>query len=140
MKQLDLEFPKTKYNFLEHVIGHDAINMWNSSQKKIEDCFQSIRQSQRQIEEMQSLIKWLEERKKKHSLSFIERKSLVRLEEMICETYETIDLFYKALDCFLRSQDNVYHHVQKRMLEEINSSGLTREDKRKITGLSIVKN
>lgn len=138
MKQLDLEFPKTKYNFLEHVIGHDAINMWNSSQKEIEDCFQSIRQSQGQIEEMQSLIKWLEERKKKHSLSFTERKSLVRLEEMICETYETIDLSYKALDCFLRSQDNVYHHVQKRMLEEINRSDLTKNSKKGTTELRLV--
>ena len=62
---------------MEHVIGHDAINIWNSSQKKIEDCFQSIRQSQRQIEEMQSLIKWLEKRKKKlaeEGLFLTERK------------------------------------------------------------------
>ena len=72
-------------------------------------------------------------------MSFEERKSLIRLNEMIDETEETIGLYFEDIDCLLRSQENAYRHVHKRMLDEINSSGLIREDKRKMIGLSLVK-
>ena len=52
MQQLDLEFPKSKYNFMEHIIGHDVINSWNSDQHDIEDCYRSIEETKISIEEL----------------------------------------------------------------------------------------
>ena len=139
MEQLDLEFPKTKYNFLEHVIGHDVINSWNTDQKGIEERYDCIQDCIHSIQRIQYLIKIIEERDEKGIISFEERKSLIRLNEMIDETEETIGLCFEDIDCLLRSQEHAYRHVHKRMLDEINSSGLIREDKRKMIGLSLVK-
>ena len=129
MEQLDLEFPKTKYNFLEHVIGHDVINSWNTDQKGIEERYDCIQDCIHNIQRIQYLIKIIEERNEKGIMSFEERKSLIRLNEMIDETEETIGLCFEDIDCLLRSQEHAYRHVHKRMLDEINRSDLTKDHK-----------
>ena len=139
MQQLDLEFPKPKYNFFDHVIGHYVSHSWNRDQLAIEDCYKSIDKTKVDIEKLYSDIDAIESRNKNMTMSFNDRQLISKYEEFIERLDSCIDGYYKAIKCFLRSQDNTYRFVQKRMLEEINRSDLPDTIKKDVTGLSIVK-
>ena len=140
MQQLDLEFPKSKYNFMEHIIGHDVINSWNSDQHDIEDCYRSIEETKISIEELYSKIDAIELRNKNMVMSFNDKQLIRKYGEFIERFHNAIDTLYGAIKCFLRSQDNVYRFIQTRMLEEINRSPLPDTNKKDVTGLSVIIN
>ena len=139
MQQLDLEFPKPKYNFMEHIIGHQVTHSWNRDQLAIEDCYKSIDKTKVDIEELYSLIDAIESRNKNMVMSFNDRQLISKYGEFIERLDSCIDGWYGAIKCFLRSQDNAYRFVQTRMLEEINRSALLDTNKKDVTSLSIVK-
>ena len=139
MQQLDLEFPKPKYNFMEHIIGHQVTHSWNSDQLAIDDCYKSIDESKISIERLYSKIDAIESRNKNMVMSFNDRQLISKYGEFIERLHKCIDGWYGAIKCFLRSQDNAYRFVQTRMLEEINRSPLPDTNKKDVTSLSIVK-
>ena len=139
MQQLEFEFPKPKYNFMEHVIGHHVAHSWNTDQLYIEDCYKSIDETKVDIEELYSDIDAIESRNKNMVMSFNDRQLISKYGELIERLDSCIDGYYGAIKCFLRSQDNAYRFVQTRMLEEINRSSLHDTNKKDVTGLSIVK-
>ena len=139
MQQLDLEFPKPKYNFMEHVIGHYVAHSWNTDQLYIDDCYKSIDETKVDIERLYSKIEAIESRNKNMVMSFNDRQLISKYGEFIERLHNIIDTLYGAIKCFLRSQNNVYRFVQTRMLEEINRSPLPDTNKKDVTSLSIVK-
>ena len=140
MQQLDLEFPKPKYNFMEHVIGHHVAHSWNIDQLAIDDCYKSIDETKVDIEELYSSIDAIESRNKNMVMSFNDRQLISKYGEFIERLHKCIDGWYGAIKCFLRSQDNVYRFVQTRMLEEINRSPLPDTNKKGVPDLSVIIN
>ena len=76
MQQLDLEFPKPKYNFFDHVIGHYVSHSWNRDQLAIEDCYKSIDKTKVDIEKLYSDIDAIESRNKNMKYSNLGKSGL----------------------------------------------------------------